>query len=112
MRCLAEFLSNSYVQTIIAACRESRAVQRILVELHPVWLRAWRIGESFNPTDPAQGYKEAAREGVYARSRYLAYPLELTLLRPWLPLPFGLTRSRAKPRCPGSIIPASARCFQ
>ena len=85
MRCLAEFLSNSYVQTIIAACRESRAVQGILVEVHPVWLRAWRIGESFNPTDPAQGYKEAAREGVYARSRYLAYPLELNLLRPWLP---------------------------
>ena len=79
MRCLREFLENKYVRSVVAACRESRAVQGILVEIHPLWMRAWRIGERFNPIDPAAGYVDALSEGIY-----LTY-LEKSLLTPWLP---------------------------
>jgi len=41
LQCLRGFLEDAYVQQIVNACRESSAVQGILVEIHPrCWLGA------------------------------------------------------------------------
>ena len=84
MRCLTEFLNNDYVQKIITACRESRAVQGILVEIHPLWMQAWRLGERFNPIEPSKGLQDALKEGIYGLD-YFNYLFEINRPTPWLP---------------------------
>jgi hypothetical protein len=84
MRCLREFLQSSYVQQIISACRESRSVQGILVEIHPRWMQAWRIGERFNPNNPSEGFKQALAEG-YPPELFFSYHFGLRSPTPWLP---------------------------
>ena len=80
MRALNEFLEDPYVQRVIEGCREYRSVQGILIEIHPLWMHSWRLGESFNANDPADGFKELIRE------RYAMWNWEPPWrLPPWLP---------------------------
>lgn len=84
MRSLDPFFANTYVQRIIGACRESSAVQGILVEIHPQWLAAWRIGERYDPNDPDKGFAEAMAEPSVLIPGSPEEPSP-TLPPPWLP---------------------------
>jgi hypothetical protein len=84
MRCLDEFLRDEFVQSVIAGCRESRAVQGVLVELHPLWMWAWRIGESYNPMHPDKGFEEAVNGQWDLVDIFPPYTFERRM-GPWLP---------------------------
>lgn len=87
MRCLRPFLENQYVQRIISACRESPAVQGILLQIDPLWMLAWRIGESVDPTDPQQGFEEALKRGnqsLFSLIHYFSLTSDYRLT-PWRP---------------------------
>ncbi len=61
MRALREFLAGESVRSILDACRESPAVQGVLVQIDPRWLLAWRLGESYDPESPRRGFAEVVR---------------------------------------------------
>jgi hypothetical protein len=79
MKCLSGFLHDEQVRNIIEACRASSAVQGILVGIEPRWLRAWRIGERYDPNNPTNGFNLASTdERTFALQG-------LALLPPWMP---------------------------
>lgn len=51
---LKEYLSGEAVQTAIERCRDSHAVQGVILELDPWWLKAWRWREQSDPINPAK----------------------------------------------------------
>lgn len=83
MRCLAEFLDDGYVKKIITTCRESQAVQGILVQIDWRWMYSWRVGEKYDPENPPKGFEEAMRYQVDWREFWDGTPRELA--EPWLP---------------------------
>lgn len=50
---LLPFLERGDVRSFIQQCRESRAVQGVIVEIDPLWLAAWRFFERHHNLDPA-----------------------------------------------------------
>jgi hypothetical protein len=51
---LRDYLERSEVQDAVSACRASRAVQGVAVELDTFWLSAWRAAARENPLDPRE----------------------------------------------------------
>jgi hypothetical protein len=84
MRALEAFLEDGYVRRIIDACRESQVVQGVLVEIEPLWLAAWRLGERFDPEEPGKGFDQARRDFRFWRELMDAlrrFPITI----PWNP---------------------------
>lgn len=85
MRCLREFLANPEPREIIEKCRQSRTVQGVLVQIDPRWMRAWRIGETYNPRYPDKGFDEAsAQKRLWWGPGYTEL-FEGEFWRPWKP---------------------------
>lgn len=59
MRYFDAYLQREAVQTVISVCRESDAVQGIIVELEPYWLMTWRLGERRDPNNPLNSFESS-----------------------------------------------------
>jgi len=58
MKCLVPLLEREDVRSIIARCRESKAVQGVNIRLNRWWLAAWRVAEAYDPFEPQKAYEE------------------------------------------------------
>ncbi|MGD9850373.1 MAG: hypothetical protein AB7T38_03795 [Nitrospirales bacterium] len=88
MKCLNQFLERVDIQNIISGCRESKTVQGVNIRLNRLWLRAWRVGERYDPFNPRKGYEKYFEDFVnHFPPRGLLHDNDFLgeSLDPWIP---------------------------
>jgi len=87
MRYLDAYLERPDVLNVITRCRQSEAVQGVMVEVDPYWLLIWRLGERKDPDNPLTGFQK--QEDWFSRLIHMPHWQTLfgeLISEPWQPV--------------------------